>query len=271
MSFNDEYYSIDVAMQVISSNTDIICDEAKIIDLYRQRKIDIYTWYEGHIMHIIFDNFPEYVVTAVSYNNIFFKVDHSDDVYKIINDDTKSTEIKGWISEKDTITNFLSGFLFINEKQITQRLIDSLRVKPLSFIELEEEFGISTTEKILKRSDLRVKKSNISNVINDYKLEKENPVISSSIEESGLLALLDESHPYYAPDLAIGVKMWLENYKNADPHKKSPHKPTFDSFLNKRAIKMNGESNKRLREVTSPFSSWSTHRKDKQAEAKNES
>lgn len=267
MSFDDEYYSIDVAMQVISSNTDIICDEARIIDLYRQRKVDIYTWYEGHIMHIIFDNFPEYVIKAVSYYNNFFKVDRSDDVYKIINDDKKITEIKGWISEKDTVTNFPNGFLFINEKQITQRLIDSLQVKPLSFIELEEEFGISTTEKTLKRSDLRVKKAEISNVIQDYKLEKERHAISSSFEESALLALLDESHPYYAPDLAVGVKMWLETYKDADPHQKSPHKPNFDSFLNKHGIKMNEESNKRLREVTSPFSSWSTLGKEKQAEA----
>lgn len=271
MSFTNDYYSIDVAMQVITANTDIICDEAKLIDLYRQRKIDIYTWHEGHIIHIIFDNFPEYVIRAVSYYNNFFKVDRSDDVYKILNDDKKITEIKGWISEKNKATNFLHGFLFINEKQITQRLLDSLQVKPLSFIELEEEFGISTTDKILKKSDLRVKKADISNFIQDYKLEKERHGIASSFEDSALLALLDDSHPYYAPDLAIGVKMWLEIYKDADPLKKSPHKPNFDSFLNKHGIKMNEESNKRLREVSSPLSSWSTLRKEKLAEAERES
>ena len=271
MSFNEEYYSIDVAMQVISSNTDIVCDEAKVIDLYRQRKIDIYTWYEGHIMHVTFDNFPEYIVKAISYNNNFFKVNRSDEVYRTIEDNTNTMKITGWISEKDTINHLPKGFLFIEEKHITPRLIDSLLAEPLSFIQLEEEFGISNIEKTFKRSELRVSKSQISNFIKEYKLEKESPVIPSSIKESALFALLDETHPYYAPDLAIGVKMWIETYKNADPHKKSLHKPNFDSFLNKHGIKMNEESNKRLREVTSPFSSWSTFRKDKQAEAKNES
>lgn len=265
----EEYYSIDIAMQVINSNTDIICDEAKIVDLFRQNKINVYGWYSGAILHVTFDNYPEYCITAISHESKFFKIDRSDDIYLLIQNDIKNIKLIGYINEKETKTNLLKGFQFTDEKYITPRLLSDLKIKSLSYIELEE-LGIIPLEKTYNRSDLRISKLEVSNFIKEYNIGDEITAKTSSVRESDLLTLLDEKHPYYAPDLALGIRMWLENYKDASPHHKTLHKPNFDSFLNKHGIKMNEEANKRLREVSSPFSTWSTIRKEKQAEAQRE-
>lgn len=120
---------------------------------------------------------------------------------------------------------------------------------------------------LLSLNDLRISAESL----NTYLCLLSSPTESSgnlvTTEKSQLSSLLDETHPYYAPDLAVGVKMWLETYKDADPHQKLQHKPNFDSFISKHVIKMNEESNKRLREVTSPLASWSPLRKENRAEA----
>lgn len=261
MELYEEYYSIDVAIQKISMNTEIICDEAQLIDLVRQKELKIYTWYAGALLHVSFDNYPEYSITAISYENKYFQVDHSEDLYSLIQNKVKEIELLGCINHEASTNKLLKGFQFIDEKKITPKILKTLSSEPLSYIELEE-LGILPVKIKYIRSDLRVKKSQVSDFIEKYNIKNKLSVKTSTVNNSDLKILLDSTHQYFSPDLAIAVQLWIECYKDQNPLSSS-HESTVNDFLkrNYQNIEIATKAKERIQEITSPLKNWGIERK----------
>ncbi|EPM5526804.1 hypothetical protein OHW35_14370 [Acinetobacter baumannii] len=188
---------------------------------------------------------------------------------------------RGWLiipNETSELYDFLNGkkeILKVNWAIKKQKLGTNLNIvdvvlldEEIDFFELSNEISNPhISNHLLAPTDLRISAESLNTYLSLLNSQTESIENLITTDKSQLSSLLDETHPYYAPDLALGIRMWLENYRDASPLHKTLHKPNFDNFLHKYGIKMNDEANKRLREVSSPFSTWSTMRKEKQAEA----
>ncbi|GAA5555493.1 hypothetical protein Asch01_00182 [Acinetobacter schindleri] len=133
-------------------------------------------------------------------------------------------------------------------------------------IEFYELYGNIDHPKILSYQltfdDLRVSIESLNNYIDSINSKtKINKTLNPS-NESQLSTLLDETHPYYAPDLALAVQLWIECYKDQKPYSAS-HESTVNDFLkrNYEAIEMATKAKERIQEISSPFKNWGSERK----------
>lgn len=255
-------YTFDEAIKAIGNN----CSKHKIADLIISGQLEACFRFDGVIANI--QGFIPIIHCSMSSADL----------------KTELTEIRinhDWLTIPTEITELYD---FLNGKKETLKINWAIQNQLLStgpnkveIVLLDEEidfFELSNeianphiSNHLLSPNDLRISAESLNAYLSLSNSQTESIENLITTDKSQLSSLLDETHPYYAPDLALGIRMWLENYRDASPLHKTLHKPNFDNFLDKYGIKMNDEANKRLREVSSPFATWSTSRKDKQAEA----
>lgn len=250
-------YTLDEAIQEIGEG----CTEQKIIDLIISGQLEACFRYDG----------------IIGIMNGFIPFIHNDmDSSMLRNEILDTARFEDWlIIEKQTkgfhellykklasikITNSFGKFPSIDEsKKFSFVLLD----QDIDFYELVNE--VDNPEILpydLTFNDLRISVESLNNYIYSLNSTKKTKKSFNLNDESQLSTLLDAAHPYYAPDLALAVQLWIECYKDQKPYSSS-HESTVNDFLkrNYEEIEMATKAKERIQEISSPFKNWGSERK----------
>jgi hypothetical protein len=162
--------------------------------------------------------------------------------------------LKTFLSSKDI---FIDGF---NEKQSTtsnnENLVNNTKLKnTIASLELEVAIEKNTVQQLNQEIE------QLKNQLRNKDDEIVELVASQPLQQDCLLSqIFDETATErYAPDLVLSIKLWESVY--IDNPKNDSHSNKANTWITSNTgYEQSKPSATKLREITTPFISWSTHR-----------